>query len=225
LDNVDLLRVEDETNGNYYMFPKFLRTYQCICNEGFGGQKCDVALNKCSREMCTKYEMCVPSDNEPTGFSCVCPPGLKGDRCATPTCEKASECSQKESISLLGNGYFQLFIAQSLEARMELLLEFKTVSRNAYLMHDAGAVDFHSILIDNGYVEYRWNCGSGLGQVKIPHIRVDDGQWHTLKIMRRGRQVKLMLDNNQAEGASPPGSDVVNLYAQATVYVLVLLLG
>ncbi|KAI6191303.1 hypothetical protein M3Y97_00214000 [Aphelenchoides bicaudatus] len=217
LDNVDLLRIEDEKNGNYYMYPKFLRTYQCICNEGYGGAKCDVAVNQCSREMCTKYEMCIPSSSEANGFACSCAPGLKGDRCAAPTCEKPAECSQKESISLLGNGYFQLFVAQNLEARMELLVEFKTVSRNAYLMHGAGHVDFHSILIENGYVEYRWNCGTGMGQVKIPHIRVDDGQWHTLKIMRRGRQVKLMLDSHQAEGASPPGSDVVNLYSQATI--------
>jgi hypothetical protein len=147
----------------------------------------------------------------------MCPPGLKGDRCATPACEKPSECSQKESLSLLGNGYFQLFIAQSMESRMELLVEFKTISRNAYLMHGSGHKDFHGIVIEDGYVEYRWDCGTGIGQVKIAHIRVDDGKFHNLKVVRRGRQVKLILDGHQAEGASPPGSDVVNLYSQATM--------
>lgn len=217
MDNVNLLRINDDKNNNFYMFPRFLRTFECICKEGFGGQKCDVAINKCSREMCTKYEMCVPSDNEPTGFACVCPPGLKGDRCAKSSCDKPLECSQKEPISLLGNGYFQLFIAQNMEQRMELLVEFKTVSRNAYLMHGAGKTDFHSIIIENGHLEYKWNCGSGVGSVKIPHIRVDDGQWHNLKIVRRGRQVKLILDSHQAEGASLPGSDVVNLFNQAAM--------
>jgi hypothetical protein len=214
LDNVDLLHINDEKNGNSYLFPKFVRTYECICRQGFGGQDCAVAVNKCSREMCSKYEMCVPNDSESV---CICPPGLQGDRCAVSMCDKPSECSQKESISLMGNGYFRLFIAQSVEARMELLVEFKTISRNAYLMHGAGPKDFHSILIEEGFVEYRWDCGTGIGRAKISHIRVDDGQFHNLKIVRRGRQVKLILDNHQAEAASPPGSDVVNLYEQATM--------
>lgn len=228
LDNLNLLNINDEKNGNYYLFPGFIRTYECICKQGYGGQDCNVAVNKCSKDVCSKYEMCIPNEN--TEATCTCPPGLKGkllfkykiqfnllgDRCEVPTCDKPSECSQKESISLLGNGYIQLFIAQSVEARMELLLEFKTISRNAYLMYN-GPKDFHAIVVEDGFVSYQWNSGTGIGNVKIQHIRVDDGQIHNLKIVRRGRQVKLILDNYQAEGSSPPGSDIVNLYSESNM--------
>jgi hypothetical protein len=97
-------------------------------------------------------------------------------------------------------------------------VEFKTISLNAYLMHGAGTKDFHSILILNGHIQYQWDCGSGVGEAKIEQIRVDDGQWHNLKIVRRGSQVKIVLDNqHQIDGVGQSGCEVINLYSQATV--------
>ena len=115
------------------------------------GTYCDVPINKCSKELCMKNEICIPSDQrrpiniifirrkdlhilETIGFSCVCPPGFKGERCSQATCSDPGQCSQgllhtppwsrkhliilDESISLLGNGYFQMQVATSLESRM-----------------------------------------------------------------------------------------------------------
>uniref|UniRef100_A0AC34GCK8 Uncharacterized protein n=1 Tax=Panagrolaimus sp. ES5 TaxID=591445 RepID=A0AC34GCK8_9BILA len=49
-------------------------------------------------------------------------------------------------------------------------------------------------------------------------IRVDDGHWHEFKIARRGRHVRIVLDNShESDATSPPGSDVVNLFHQATL--------
>ncbi|KAI6243858.1 hypothetical protein M3Y99_00051100 [Aphelenchoides fujianensis] len=215
LDNVNMERIGEEHES--YLFPRFARTFECICRQGFAGRHCDVAVNKCSRDLCSKYEVCIPNDRELSGVSCVCPPGFKGERCTQPSCDKPAECAQRESISLLGDGFFQMLVTQRLESKMDLLVEFKTVSRNGVLFHGAGIRDFHSLLIVDGHLEYRFDSGSGTGTVALPHVRVDNGQWHELKVFRRGRQAKLSVDGHEAEGSSPPGSDVINLYEQAEI--------
>jgi hypothetical protein len=207
-----------EVDEASFVSPKHLRTFECICKQGYSGRHCDVPVNMCSKDLCTKHEMCIPSDDEPSGFRCVCPPGFKGSQCSEPTCEDASTCSQKEELSLMGNGYIQLFVSNSMETRLELNFQFKTVSSNAMLMYGEGLNDFQSVEITNGTIEYKWNCGTGIQIAQIPLIRVDDGHWHEFKIARRGRHVRIVLDNShESDATSPPGSDVVNLFHQATL--------
>ncbi|KHN75394.1 Cadherin-4 [Toxocara canis] len=101
------------------------------------------------------------------GFECVCPPGTIGDRCATPTCLKDNrECRQidpppsarqwlsffmkvtfltSEEISVNGDGVFQITIVNSLERRLELSFNFRTISPDATTMFAAGNSDFHAI--------------------------------------------------------------------------------
>lgn len=105
-----------------------------------------------------------------------------------------------------------------MESRLELGMSFKTVSYNAVLMSGHGLRDFHEIKISKGLVEYRWDCGSGEGSTRLLTVRVNDGAWHELKISRRGRKTTMILDGiHTVEGTSPPGSDVINLFQQATM--------
>uniref|UniRef100_A0A915BTY2 Cadherin domain-containing protein n=3 Tax=Parascaris TaxID=6254 RepID=A0A915BTY2_PARUN len=196
--------------------PRHARSFECICREGFGGKRCDVPIDKCSKEQCTRDEMCVPMDTD-IGFECVCPPGTTGDRCATPTCGKDSrECSQNAEISVNGDGFFQMTIANSLERRLELSFNFRTISPDSTMMYAAGNSDFHAIELERGHVQYRWDCGSGTGIVRVNNARVADGKWHSLKVSRRSRHVRVTVDDTHiAEGDSPAGSDVVNLYKNA----------
>lgn len=118
----------------------------------------------------------------------------------------------------MGNGFIQLAISTSVESHLELGLSFKSVSYNAVLMYGHGLRDFHEIKISKGFVEYRWDCGSGEGLAQLLTVRVNDGVWHELKISRRGRKTTMILDNiHFVEGISPPGSDVINLFQQATM--------
>lgn len=65
-------------------------------------------------------------------------------------------------------------------------------------------------------MQYRWDCGSGTGIVRVNSARVADGKWHSLKVSRRSRHVRVTVDDTHiAEGDSPAGSDVVNLYKNA----------
>ncbi|KAI6227030.1 hypothetical protein M3Y95_00683900 [Aphelenchoides besseyi] len=215
LDNTNMQRIGDESES--YLFPRFARTYVCHCPVGAAGRHCDVAINKCSRDLCSKHEMCIPNDRELSGVICSCPPGLKGERCSEASCDRQGECAQRESISLLGDGYFQMLVTQKLESKMDLMVEFKTVSRNGVLFHGSGIRDFHTLLIVDGHLKYQFDSGSGVGVVSLTNVRVDDGLWHELKVTRRGRQAKLSLNGYENEGSSPSGSDVINLYEQAEI--------
>lgn len=84
-------------------------------------------------------------------------------------------------------------------------------------MHGGHVRDFHSLIVVDGRLIYEWSCGTGVGRAIVAvTTRVDDGKWHEAKIVRRGRQTKLVLDKvHSATAASPAGSDVINLYGDA----------
>ncbi|CAG9538889.1 unnamed protein product [Cercopithifilaria johnstoni] len=205
-----------KTDHQSFSAPMHLRTYDCTCRTGYAGKHCDIPVDKCSRDQCTKEEICVPMNTD-IGFDCVCPPGTTGDRCDVTICSKDKrECSQDAEIGVGGDGFFHMTISNSVERRLELTIDFKTTSADAVIMHGAGNSDFHIIEIEKRYVQYRWNCGTGPGVVRINQQMVTDGKWHSLKVSRRSRHVKLVLDGiYEKEGDSPQGSDVVNLYRQA----------
>lgn len=90
-------------------------------------------------------------------------------------------------------------------------------------MHGQGLSDYHTLRIQDGHVQYEWDCGSGKGLVQLGQPRVDNGNWHRLRVHRMGRLAKLTLENDgkqhKSEGTSPPGSDVLNLFAHSTVLI------
>ncbi|KAK0415819.1 hypothetical protein QR680_012137 [Steinernema hermaphroditum] len=210
----------DFTEYDTFISPRHKRTFECICKEGYGGRRCDVAVDRCSREQCSKEEMCISTVEEP-GFRCVCPPGRKGERCAEMACEGERDCSQTAELSVAGDGYVHMTISTSLERRLELSVELKTLSMDSTIMHARGKSDFHQIRLVDGYAEYRWDCGTGEGVARVPHLRISDGKWHVLKVSRRGRHSRLTVDDTfSGEGYSPPGSDVLNLYSSGMTLVL-----
>ncbi|KHN75381.1 Cadherin-4, partial [Toxocara canis] len=70
--------------------------------------------------------------------------------------------------------------------------------------------------IERGEAQYRWDCGSGIGVVRVNNARVVDGKWHGIKVSRGSRHIKVTVDDTHtAEGDSPTGSDVIKLYKNA----------
>ncbi|KAL3074151.1 hypothetical protein niasHS_014981 [Heterodera schachtii] len=210
-----------------FVGPSHVRSFECICRQGYAGIKCDIPANKCSKELCKRVELCVPSTHLPfspaanIGFSCACPPGFRGTACSDRICDSNSfdQCHRHhEAISLFGSGYFELRVALSVESRMELAIDFRTVSPNAVLMFGKGLNDYQMLQIEHGMVQYSWDCGTGDGIVKIGVARVDDGQWHQIQILRIGRLTRLTLDDKfRVEGTSPAGSDVLNLFSHGNL--------
>ena len=64
----------------------------------------------------------------------------------------------------------------------------------------------------DGVLQYRFDCGSGEGLVRLNAKRVDDGNWHTVSVERRGKQAEIILDNKYNAQSNAPGTnDVLNL--------------
>ena len=64
----------------------------------------------------------------------------------------------------------------------------------------------------NGAVQYRFDCGSGQGLVRVDSIRIDDGQWHRITVERRGRTAEVTVDDKASAESSAPGTnDLLNL--------------
>uniref|UniRef100_A0A914HYR1 Uncharacterized protein n=1 Tax=Globodera rostochiensis TaxID=31243 RepID=A0A914HYR1_GLORO len=229
MDNSNVRTVQSAGSSAVFIGPVHVRTFECICRQGYVGANCDIPANKCSKELCKRVELCIPSAHSPylprnnIGFACACSPGFRGTACSERICTSdstsASECHRHhEAISLLGNGYFELRVAVSVESRMELSVNFRTVSSRAVLMFGKGLNDHQTLRIEDGMIQYSWNCGTGEGIVKIGAVRVDNGQWHQIRILRIGRLSRLTLDDKfRAEGTSPAGSDVLNLFVHATL--------
>lgn len=77
---------------------------------------------------------------------------------------------------------------------------------------------FFSIQIEDGNLVYRFNCGSGEGQVLVP-VDLSDGQWHRIVVERSGRHAEINLDDAYtAMGQAPGVHDSLNLYEEEVFF-------
>mgnify|MGYP001552266381 CR=1 FL=1 len=64
----------------------------------------------------------------------------------------------------------------------------------------------------NGMIQYRFDCGSGEGLVRVDSIRINNGEWHRIVVERRGNTAELIIDDIMSSESSAPGTnDVLNL--------------
>lgn len=190
----------------------------CECKVGYGGDKCEHAINECSKNPCTNNRICVP-DSSLQGYHCMCPEGFGGPNCA----KDISKCTDdtcfkpKNPISFTGKSYAQyridkILAKKNLEDQLNLGMKIRTVQPTGCLMFSEGRVDFNILELVNGFVQYRFDLGSGEGLVTVSSMFVSDGQWHDIKLEREGNSARLTVDGNYVEQGSAPGvNGVLNL--------------
>lgn len=63
-------------------------------------------------------------------------------------------------------------------------------------------------------MQYRFDCGSGPGSVRVESLAVNDGYWHTVSVERISRNVRITVDDiYMAEGSGPGTNDALNLHS------------
>ncbi|XP_058065437.1 fat-like cadherin-related tumor suppressor homolog [Anopheles bellator] len=191
---------------------------ECLCREGYGGDKCQHAVNECSKSPCPSYKTCIP-DSSDQGYHCACREGFAGPKCDRDIalCNDETCYVPRNPVSFGGKSYAQYRIEKEiarkhLEDQLVLSLRIRTVQPTGNIMYSAGKVDFNVLEIMNGVIQYRFDLGSGEGLVSVTSIFVSDGLWHEVRLEREGNSAKLFVDGKHvAQGNAPGVNGVLNL--------------
>lgn len=199
-----------EIGGRSFVLLKHQHTYECQCQE----DKCIWYLDPCVGHQCPHYKVCKKS--EMSGPQCVCPDGKTGIYCdedARPDCAETGCRHDNRPMTFAGRSYarWTLVDKHGFENRLSVSMKIKTRQKNANLMFASGTVDYSILELYDGMVQYRFECGSGVGRVQLPR-KISDGDWHTIFVERMGNTATINLDGRYTAWSSAPGEhDVLNL--------------
>ncbi|KAM9478353.1 protein crumbs homolog 1 [Salvelinus alpinus] len=178
-----------------------VESYVCHCSPQnhdeflYGGQNCSEAMVGCEGHECQNQGSCSPflSDGH-HGYSCLCPPGLTGPLCQTPT-----------AFSFERKGYLLLqspLVAA--EASCNITLSFRTVLPRAVLFQrgSGGLVLGLELLGGQLTLSLRREALAGGGEegealqlrqtLELP-LNVTDGEWHSVKAVLEDGLLSLRL--------------------------------
>ncbi|XP_039940398.1 agrin [Hirundo rustica] len=159
------------------------------------------APRPCQSQPCLHGGTC---EDDGRDFTCSCPAGRGG-----AVCEKAV----RYFIPSFGGRSYLAFKTMKAYHTVRISMEFRALEPSGLLLYNAQkhGKDFISLALVGGFVELRFNTGSGTGTVSS-RVRVEPGRWHQLEVTRNRRSGALAVDGEpQVSGHSPPGTDGLNL--------------
>ncbi|KAG8191614.1 hypothetical protein JTE90_018546 [Oedothorax gibbosus] len=212
LDETFVVSITTDALG--YVSPQHVRKLECICKSGYGGARCDVVINECARSPCSSHHVCFPHPSD-LGYICQCPPGKTGNLCdkeRTKICRGSTCYEEKNPISYNGKSYARYSLTNPFERHLSIAVSVRTVQSTGNLMYAAGIRDYSILELLNGYVQYRFDCGSGEGLIRVESLQINDGLWHDVCVERRGNAAEIIIDKiHRTSGNAPGVHDILNL--------------
>lgn len=191
---------------------------ECSCKAGYGGEYCQVMINECAKDPCQLPKLCVPDKTE-RGYHCACKEGFFGINCdkETSKCNEDSCYVSKNPVTFTGKSFAHYRIDKNqtrkkLEEQTQLQMRVRTVQLSGNLMYAAGKVDYMILEIQNGFVQFRFDLGSGEGSVSVTSVLISDGLWHEIRLEREGSNARLIIDGKHTRtGVSPGINGILNI--------------
>ncbi|XP_076372901.1 agrin-like [Tachypleus tridentatus] len=138
-------------------------SYRCSCPQGYSGEQCEVSLSPCTSNPCAQGATCAEL---PQGdFSCKCPQGRRGIRC-----EEIYRDVKKVIVpEFNGEAFLQLPTLPNVGLAFTIEVWFLTYKLDGMLLYNGQksppSGDFVSLNLVDGYVQLRFDLGSGVASV------------------------------------------------------------
>ncbi|XP_050719912.1 agrin-like isoform X4 [Eriocheir sinensis] len=187
------------------------KTSICTCRLGYtqsaDRQTCVVntpgrkeVVGACSQRPCQRGGVC--RDLPDGSYSCDCPLRATGPQCETEL------PPPYETPSFSGSSYLEVKKIKAYN-KVQVELEFRTFTDSGILLYSQqqrdGSGDFLSLALVDGFVEFRYNLGSGPALIRS-HERVQMKRFHRVVAKRYQRDGILQLDDTEDSVGKAPGN-------------------
>ncbi|KAG0713639.1 Pikachurin [Chionoecetes opilio] len=187
----------------------------------------------CSQRPCDNGGVCDPQGG---AYACRCPLGFKDAHC------RSRVVTQAATPSFSGRSFLKYDDPEILKRvsgdKLHLWLRFRSEAPDGLLVWageghatrfgGAGggggllgppSGDSLTLGLQDGCLSLSYNLGSGFARLTYNSSgRLDDGQWHTLRLSRYEREARVWVDGGEAGAVVAPG-DLVQLNLDSPLYI------
>ncbi|XP_048238836.1 basement membrane-specific heparan sulfate proteoglycan core protein-like isoform X2 [Haliotis rufescens] len=177
--------------------------YRCLCPQGWAGERCQVHGERCFPGRCGSEGRCYDLPG-PTGFNCICPVGRVGTACEryVDIIDPSFNRTSFISYPTIQDGLLQVQMSLMFKPRS---LDDGLILYNAQQQDGRG--DFMAIMIKDGYLEFRFDTGSGPAVLRSRNpLRLDD--WTMVVAERKGNEGMLIVNNEDPVNGTASGRTI-----------------
>ncbi|XP_059489125.1 agrin-like [Neocloeon triangulifer] len=184
-------------------------SFKCACLPGFTGDTCELNANPCSSNPCAQGATCLELTN---GFVCQCPPGRKGQSCSEVVNTREVEVF---TPNFEGHSFLALPKLERASRAFSLEVWFLARAPSGLLLYNGqlvnGRGDFVSLNLVDGYVQFKFDLGSGPANITTEEP-VTLNKWHKVLVTRIDKEGTLQVDDEAPiKGFSLPPRNELNL--------------
>ncbi|KAG5885807.1 hypothetical protein JTB14_001416 [Gonioctena quinquepunctata] len=199
-----------QNNGKCLAFDDL---YRCECPNHYSGDLCEKLDDPCISNPCQSGSKCrLHLDS----FICDCPKGRSGLHC-----EMEYKDVQIVTPEFNGSSFIQFPRLEGIKKAFSIEVSFMPTASNGLILYNGqmknGKGDFISLNLARGYLQFRFNLGSGIANL-TSRDPVTMNEWHWVRISRNGREGKIQVDNSTTvRGFS--GTPLTELNLETPLYI------